>query len=213
MSHALGISSLTSHGIADLSLHAGRVRGRCILGSPRCGVGAGRAARRGLVLVGQRHGDDGALSQVVLDGNAAVLELDRRLHHGKPRTGASYVALHCLGGAGERGAKGRLLVGDTRSLVGERDGLTPVHDGYRRFDELGVDVVFNQLTNDVPGPVASLLGGELPHVLCDLVEVGAHVAGRHRHHARRHCHGVIYGYAGRLLGRDDLIVVAFLCVA
>ena len=106
-----------------------------------------------------------------------------------------------------------MLVGDTRSLVGERDGLTPVHDRYRRFDELGVDVVFNQLTNDVPGPVASLLGGELPHVLCDLVEEGAHVAGWYRHHARRHCHGVIYGYAGRLLGRDDLIVVAFLCVA
>ena len=87
-------------------------------------------------------------SQVVLNGDGAVREIEVLFHDGQARPHAANIVFHRLHGGCEPGDLRLILIRYARALVGETDGIALVQDGHGSLGETRVDEVFRYFADD-----------------------------------------------------------------
>ena len=169
----------------------------------RCGhrafalVGGTRGRRgflRGVVLQADRH--HGAGVEVVLDGYMAMRELEVFLDDGKSRAHAAYVFLHRLDRRGESRQLRLVLVGDSRSLVGEADGVSLVEDRHDDFIEAGVDEILRNLADGGVGDGSAASLRIVERRRCERFDIFVGGSRGNLDDARRAAEIVVDGYPG-----------------
>lgn len=166
----------------------------------------------------QTYRNHGAVAHVVLDGYGTAGVFQILLHHGKPCSGSTDIALHLAICAGNAKVESALLVVDAGSLIGKADGVSAVQNRDDGLGKVRVDKVFDNLADDHERDVATLLFHTLVDGVGRLFQIRADILRLNDDHTRCRQHVVIDGDScgvhgfwrlrGRLLGSLTLFAHA-----
>ncbi len=104
----------------------------------------------------QAYRNHGAVAHVVLDGYGTAGVFQILLHHGKPCSGSTDIALHLAVCAGNAKVESAFLVVDAGSLVSKADGVSAVQNRDDGLCKVCVDKVFDNLADDHERDMATL---------------------------------------------------------
>ena len=143
----------------------------------------------------QAYRNHGAVAHVVLDGYGTAGVFQILLHHGKPCSGSTDIALHLAVCAGNAKVESTFLVVDAGSLVSKADGVSAVQNRDDGLGKVCVDKVFDNLADDHERDVATLFFHALVDGVGRLFQIRADILRINDDHTRCRQHVVIDGDA------------------
>ena len=143
----------------------------------------------------QAYRNHGAVAHVVLDGYGTAGVFQILLHHGKPCSGSTDIALHLAVCAGNAKVESAFLVVDAGSLVSKADGVSAVQNRDDGLCKVCVDKVFDNLADDHERDMATLFFHALVDGVGRLFQIRADILRIDDDHTRCRQHVVIDGDA------------------
>ena len=139
----------------------------------------------------QAYRNHGAVAHVVLDGHGPAGVFQILLHHGKPCSGSTDIALHLAVCAGNAKVESALLVVDAGSLISKADGVSAVQNRDDGLGKVRVDKVFDNLADDHERDMATLFFHALVDGVGRLFQIRADILRINDDHTRCRQHVVI----------------------
>lgn len=143
----------------------------------------------------QAYRNHGAVAHIVLDGHGPAGVFQILLHHGKPCSGSTDIALHLAVCAGNAKVESALLVVDAGSLISKADGVSAVQNRDDGLGKVCVDKVFDNLADNHERDMATLFFHALVDGVGRLFQIRADILRINDDHTRCRQHVVIDGDA------------------